>query len=68
MVEGATGTIARPDDVASLAEAIRRLHAGEVDAMGQAARARVSDGYSVETVTATVLGTYRTLTAPRAGM
>ena len=68
VVEGTTGTIARPDDVASLAEAIRRLHAGEVDAMGQAARARVSDGYSVETVTATVLGTYRTLTAPRAGM
>ena len=62
VLEGVTGTIARADDVGSLAEAIRRLHAADVDAMGRAARGRVSDGYSIETVAATVVGVYRNLT------
>lgn len=64
VVEGVTGTIARSDDVQSLADAIRRMHAADVDGMGRAARARVSDGYSVETVAAAVLGVYRALTGP----
>ena len=62
VLEGVTGTIARADDVGSLAEAIRRLHAADVDAMGRAVRGRVSDGYSIETVAATVVGVYRNLT------
>ncbi|WP_170181734.1 glycosyltransferase [Phreatobacter stygius] len=65
--DGETGLVVRADDVAALAEALRRLASADVDAMGLKARARVVDGYSVETVAETVVAAYRRLVAKAGG-
>jgi Glycosyl transferases group 1/Glycosyl transferase 4-like len=64
--DGETGFVVPAEDIAALAAAIERLASRDIDAMGLAARARVLDGYSVETVSATVVDVYRRLIAKAA--
>ncbi|MBN8942066.1 MAG: glycosyltransferase [Rhizobiales bacterium] len=66
VVDGATGFVVPADNVRALADALVRLAASDVDAMGLKARARVVDGYSVETVSAAVVEVYRRLAAKAA--
>lgn len=65
--DGETGLVVRADDVAALAGALQRLALLDLDAMGERARARVVDGYSMETVAGTVVGVYRRLAGKAAG-
>ncbi|MGL4286883.1 MAG: glycosyltransferase [Phreatobacter sp.] len=65
--DGETGFVVPAGSVPALVEALRRLAALAVDAMGLKARARVVDGYSVETVAGTVVEVYRRLAGQAAG-
>jgi len=61
--DGIEGRIVPPDDAPALADALCALarDRAEVALMGQAARARLREGFTQSAVTATVLGLYRDL-------
>jgi glycosyltransferase involved in cell wall biosynthesis len=65
--DGVEGLVVPPDDAAALAEAFTRLAAEPalVARLGEAARSRVLDGYTVDAVSARLADVYRDLTRPR---
>lgn len=63
--DGVEGRVVPPDDPAALARAIAALAAdpGAVERMGEAARARLLDGYTEAAVTAKIAALYREMLA-----